>query len=102
WTGTLGDEKATKGIASLLSAGTIQAGVGYSAMLAVFYLPARAYVAWQVQRRYVGSAAKDRKARQKEDEEAGLAGSWTDEAKQVLALLAPILSAPLLDAFVKK
>jgi hypothetical protein len=96
WVSVAGSD-AAKEVADLVSAGTIQSGVVYSAMLAVFFLPARAYLAWQV-------ARLPPDARQAHDEaakQAGLAGSVTESAKQILALLAPVLSAPVLDALVK-
>jgi hypothetical protein len=46
-------------------------------------------------------ASQDRAQEQKSREEAGLVGSWRDDLEQILALLAPVLAAPLFDAFVK-
>ena len=66
-------------------------------MLGVFFLPARAYLAWQVQQ--LPSDAG--KAHEEAAKQAGLAGPWSESAKQILALLAPVFSAPVLDALVK-
>src|SRR5262249_22508841 len=43
--GDAGDDKMSKGLADVIKSGTVQAGVGYSAVLAAFFLPPRAYLA---------------------------------------------------------
>jgi hypothetical protein len=105
------DDKLPKALAEVIKSGTVQAGVGYSALLAMFFLPARAYLAWrarglarEARDQADGAAANlpDHAGEKKSLQDAGLMGSWRDDLKQILALLAPILSAPLFDALAKK
>jgi hypothetical protein len=76
----------------------LQVGVSYSAT--IFFIPARWYLSWQV-RQSLSEGTRDRKARNGALEDLGITASWGDEAKQILALLAPVVSAPILDALTK-
>jgi hypothetical protein len=97
WTGS-SEEKLAKAVQEVVTSGTIQAGIGYSALIAVFFLPIRAYL---VSRVPMGAGKKTRKERTKALKEAGLEVSWVEDAKQILALLAPVLAAPIFDAIAK-
>jgi hypothetical protein len=101
WAGYPREEHVGKAIADVVQAGTLQSGVGYSVLLVIFFLPARSYLAWKARQLPPREASQDRAKEQKSREEAGLVGSWRDDLKQILALLAPVLAAPLFDAFVK-
>jgi hypothetical protein len=92
------DEGLAKAVADTVKAGTLQSGVGYSALLAIFFLPARSVLAWQARRMAPPGDARDRADDEKALEAAGLVSSWRDDLKQILALLAPVLSAPVVDA----
>ena len=97
----IGDnDRTTKEIADLISAGVLQVGVAYTAILATFFIPARWYLSWQVAQS-LPHGAHDREARKGALEDLGITASWADEAKQILALLAPVVSAPILDALTK-
>jgi hypothetical protein len=101
WAGYPREESFAQAIEAIVQAGTLQAGVGYSALLVAFFLPARGYLAWRARcvapRAELHDSAKEKKSL----EDAGLVGSWRDDVKQILAILAPILSAPLFDALAK-
>jgi hypothetical protein len=94
------NERLATAIADIVKAGTLQSGAAYSALLVIYFLPARSVLGWQARRIATPSEANDRAEDRKALEAAGLIGSWRDDLKQVLALLAPVLSAPLLDALI--
>ena len=101
WAGYPREESVEKSIEAIVQAGTLQAGVGYSSLLVAFFLPARSYLAWQARLIAPKQELHDRATEKKNMEEAGLVGSWREDLKQILALLAPILAAPLFDALVR-
>ena len=96
WVGSV-DEKVSKALQEVISGGTAQAGVGYSALITVFYLPIRIYLASKVP---PGDVAAKKEASDA-PKVAGINLVWLDEAKQILALLAPVLAAPIFDAIAK-
>jgi hypothetical protein len=103
WVFGTGDAEAlAKTLPEVVTSGVLQAGVGYSAVLAVFFLPARAYLAWRAaglaEASAPGASVKQRRAWL---EERGLVGSAREAVGQVVALLAPVLSAPIVDALAK-
>jgi hypothetical protein len=85
------DGDFAKAIGEIVKAGTLQSGIAYSALLAIYFLPARSVLAWQA--RQMGA-----RGQAQAQEVAALVGSWRSDLKQVLALVAPVLTAPLLDA----
>jgi len=93
------DDKMSKALGEVIKAGVVQSGVGYSALLTVFYLPVRVLLAQHVD----ALIPKDTTRRAKRNwlADQGLSASWQREARQALALLAPILSAPIFDALAK-
>jgi hypothetical protein len=95
------DDKVTKAIGDVVRAGTVQSGVGYSALLAVFFLPARMVLAQYVDPLVPAAAREDPRAKKKWLAAHELLGSWQKDAQQILALLAPLLSVPAFDALVK-
>ncbi|HEU4582580.1 MAG TPA: hypothetical protein VFS67_30195 [Polyangiaceae bacterium] len=101
WAGYPREESLAQAIDAIVQAGTLQAGVGYSALLVAFFLPARSYLAWRARCVAPRAELHDNAQERKSLEDAGLVGSWRDDVKQILALVAPILSAPLFDALAK-
>jgi hypothetical protein len=101
WKGS-GDEKVAKALQEVVTSATAQAGVGYSALIVVFFLPIRLYLAAKVQE-LVPSKSKrfGRAARANLLKDNGVEVSWLEDAKQILALLAPVLAAPIFDAIAK-
>jgi len=95
------DEKATKALDEVIRAGVVQSGVGYSALLVAFFLPARSFLGWLVVPLIPIEARSDAKARKDWLVAHDLSGSWRDDAQQILAMLAPVLSAPVFDAIAK-
>jgi hypothetical protein len=95
------DEKLSKALDDVVHVGVVQCGVGYSALLVAFFLPARAILGSLVGPLIPLEVRVDAEARQKWLVTHGLHGSWQDEARQILALLAPVLSAPVFDAIAK-
>lgn len=90
----------SKALAEVIKAGVLQSGVGYSALLAIFFLPVRMLLAGYADA-LVPTDLHSRRAKRRWFVEHGLAGSWQKEARQVVALLAPIVSAPIFDAIAK-
>ncbi len=95
------DDKTSKALSDVIRAGVVQSGVAYSTILAVFFLPVRTLLALHVSKSVPLAERKTPKARKKWLAEQGLSESWQKDARQVLALLAPILSAPVFDAVAK-
>jgi len=89
----------SKALAEVIKGGVLQSGVGYSALLAIFFLPVRMLLASYADA--LVPADLSRRAKRKWSVEQGLAGSWQKDARQVIALLAPIVSAPIFDAIAK-
>lgn len=98
---TVSDEKVSKAIDDVIRAGMIQSGVGYSALLATFFLPARMMLARYVEPLIPEAARSDPKARRRWLRVHDLSGSLQKDAQQILALLAPVLSVPAFDAIAK-
>jgi hypothetical protein len=71
----------------------LQSGVAYSALLVVFFLPARCFLDWLLVPLVPVETRTDAEARKKWLVTHDLAGSWQDDARQLLALLAPVISA---------
>jgi hypothetical protein len=95
------DEPTAKATESVVTAGVVQSGVAYSALLVAFYAPARGLLAFHVQKTMPSefeSSAVQLEAWLKYN---GLGGTWQDDARQILAIVAPILSAPIFDAVTK-
>jgi hypothetical protein len=90
----------TKALTEVVKGGVLQSGVGYSALLAIFFLPVRMLLASYVDA-LVPTDIDSPRAKRKWLAEMGLAGSWQKDARQVVALLAPIVSAPIFDAIAK-
>jgi hypothetical protein len=88
-----------KAIAGIVKAGVIQSGVGYTALMTVFFAPVRALLSWQIERAV--PAGSRGKAREKWLKDHDLFVSWQDDARQILALLAPLVSAPVFEAITK-
>jgi len=106
WAGQASDDKLAKALQGVVASGGIQAGVGYSALIAIFYLPARFYLAALTDRLVSSSAPPGpeitrKAARAQLLKDNGVSVSWLDDAKQILALLAPVLASPLFDAIAK-
>jgi hypothetical protein len=95
------DEKISKALDEVVHVGVLQAGVGYSALLVAFFLPARAFLGSLVAPLIPLELRVDAEARQKWLAAHGLTASWQDDARQLFALLAPVLSAPVVDAIAK-
>ena len=95
------DDKVFKGLGEVIKAGVVQSGVGYSGLLATFFLPVRALLAHHVDASIPAAVHDSEKEKKKWLREHGLSGSWQEDARQLLALLAPVLSAPVFDAIAK-
>jgi len=86
----------------IVESGVKLAGVAYSAILAVFYLPAR----WILQNHIdktvpEGKQTRGTQAREVWLKENGFAAGWRDDIKQILAVLAPVLAAPIFETLAK-
>jgi hypothetical protein len=95
------DDKLTAAIDAVVSAGVLQSGVVYSALHAVFFAPARGLLSYQIHNAIPpaeAASAENRDAWLKKNE---LQSRWQDDVRQILAILAPVLSAPVFDAIVK-
>ncbi|HEY2515955.1 MAG TPA: hypothetical protein VGI39_34025 [Polyangiaceae bacterium] len=95
------DGEISNAIKAVVTGGVVESGVGYSAILAVFFLPARLQLARLVSMLAARESAVGGKARRTWLRENELQGSWQKDARQILALLAPVLSAPIFDAIAK-
>jgi zinc transporter ZupT len=95
------DEKVSKALGEVIRAGVMQSGVGYSALLVAFFVPTRTFLALLVDPLTPPEACADAEARKRWLAAQNLAGSWQADARQILALLAPVLSAPVFDAIAK-
>src|SRR5262249_1729898 len=84
--------EAHKARAEMIRVGVLESGVGYSALLAIFFLPARALLGVLVDNVIPASVKDDSAARKKWLDDHELSRSWLDDARQILALLAPVLS----------
>jgi len=86
----------------ILERGVKLAGVAYSAILAVFYLPARWILQNHVDRLVPdGKQTRGTQAREGWLKENGFAAGWRDDIKQILAVLAPVLAAPVFETLAK-
>jgi hypothetical protein len=96
-----GKSEVAKALGEVVRVGTVQAGAGYSALLMIFFVPVRAVLG----RRIAELARSKNKIGPAEKEgwlaEHGLEGSWQEDARQILALLAPVLAAPVFDVIAK-
>jgi hypothetical protein len=86
----------------IVERGVKLAGVAYSAILAVFYLPAR----WILQNHIDKAVPKGKRtlgtqAREGWLKENGFSAGWRDDIKQILAVLAPVLAAPVFETLAK-
>jgi hypothetical protein len=95
------DEKIATIFGEVVRAGVVQSGVAYSALLAIFFLPARAFLGWIASRLVPMDLRDDADARKKWLVARDMGGAWQDDVRQILALLAPVLSAPVFDAIAK-
>jgi hypothetical protein len=95
------DESVAKAIAEIVEAGVVQSGVGYSAVLALFFVPARLLLHTHVQRVVSDAGLTTAKDRKQWLEDHDLSGRWQDDTRQIVAILAPVLSIPVLDALAK-
>jgi hypothetical protein len=101
WPG-FADEGQKKAIDEVVASGTLQLGIAYSSLIAVFYIPMRVFLEVELQallrKQKKGSGRSERKKLLVDN---GVAVSWQEDAKQILALLAPVLASPLFDAIAK-
>jgi hypothetical protein len=95
------DESLAKAVDAVIDAGVVQSGVGYSALLVAFYAPARALLGFYSKRAVPVLELSSRAQRDQWLKEHGLDATWQDDARQILAIVAPIISAPLFDAITK-
>jgi len=96
------DPDVDKALTEMIRVGVLQSGVGYSALLAIFFLPARVFLDLLVGNLIPASVKEDPVARKKWLDDHELSRSWLDDVRQILALLAPVLSAPVFEALAKK
>jgi hypothetical protein len=90
------EEKAT-----LTAACVLASGIAYSCILVIFYIPARALGGWHAENAIPEAEAGTLEAREKWLKENGLAPGFRAELQQVLAILAPVISAPVFEALAK-
>lgn len=98
------DDGTIKLLGDVVRAGVIQSGVGYSTLLAIFFLPVRAVLGAlvvAVDPPLPDGREQDINARKARLAARDLGSSWQHDARQLLALLAPVLSAPVFDAIAK-
>lgn len=86
----------------LVEKGVKLAGVSYSCILAVFYLPAR----WILQRHIDGELPAGKRIRGTKEREEWLKGNgftagWREDLKQIFAVMAPVLAAPVFETLAK-
>lgn len=84
----------------IVAQGVELAGVAYSAILAVFFLPTRALLEARV-RAAMGGQSADLESREKWRKENGFNGGWKEDVRQIMAILAPVITAPLFKALVE-
>lgn len=101
WVGQSTDDKLAKALQDVVSSGGVQSGVAYSALVAIFYLPTRFYLAVLTDRLISAPSAGRSAARAQLLKDNGVPVSWWEDAKQILALLAPVLASPIFDAIAK-
>jgi hypothetical protein len=86
----------------IVESGVKLAGAGYSAILAVFYLPARWILQGHIDKTVPeGKQTRGTQAREAWLKENGFAAGWRDDIKQILAVLAPVLAAPIFETLAK-
>lgn len=86
----------------IVERGVKLAGVAYSAILAMFYLPARWILQSHVDQVVPdGKQTRGTQVREAWLKENGFAAGWRDDIKQILAVLAPVLAAPVFETLAK-
>jgi hypothetical protein len=94
------DKDVAEALDGVVEAGVVQSGVGYSVLLAAFFVPARLRMDRQIGKQAPGKLRSGR-AGQKWLDHRQLTGQWRDDFQQLLALRAPVLAAPVFDAIAK-
>jgi len=93
-------EGVAKALGGVVEAGAMQSGVGYSALLAVFYFPVRLLLELHVWLQ-VPDWCRSSQAREMWCGAHGLTGSWRNELQPILAVVAPLIAAPVLEALAR-
>jgi hypothetical protein len=88
-------------IGNLTTAGILASGIAYSCILLIFYIPARCLAEFHARKAIPETEAGTLEAREKWLKENGLAQGFRAELQQVLAILAPVISAPIFEALAK-
>ena len=95
------DTTISKALGEVIRSGVLECGVFYSTVLASVFLPARAFLRSAVDPLARFEVKGDLDAAKKWLAANDLDRTWQDDARQILALLAPLLSAPVFDAIAK-
>jgi len=98
------DDATATALAEVVKSGVLQSGVGYSALLAGFFLPARGLLHRHIHAAIHAAIPPEQNteaAREEWLKANRLSSSWHEEGRQILAVLAPVLAAPVFDALTK-
>jgi hypothetical protein len=94
-------EKLTEPLAKVVASGVLISGAAYSAILLVFFVPVRCLLGYQIERAMMESELPTLASRDKWLKNHGFSRGWKEDAQQILAIIAPVVSVPIFDALTK-
>jgi hypothetical protein len=88
-------------LADVVASGVLISGVAYSAILLVFFVPVRCLLGHQIEKTMMESELPTLALRDKWLKNHGFSRGWKEDAQQILAIFAPVVSVPIFDALTK-